>query len=86
MTPEQQSEFYAKLRTLLGEHATSFLCIVEVPDGDDASITLMSWDGGFNTALGLANRARLRMEMDARKADDPESDGPGDESEEWKKA
>lgn len=72
-----------RVRDLCGEHFKSFIFMGQLPDpdNDDNSVTLSTWDGDFNTAVGLASRMNERMKHDIRATDDPQ--GPVD-GEEWK--
>lgn len=84
MNAEQRGELLSRLQVMLGEHCVSFAVCVEVEDGDDATVTMHTWGGGFNRGLGCAARMLRRMEDEDRQANG--APPPPEDGEEWKYA
>lgn len=63
LTPEQHKLITDKIVEVVGEHSLNYVVVVEIPDAkDDGQLyTSVIWHGGVNTALGLIERAKMRM-------------------------
>ncbi len=71
-----------RIKEVAGEHAESFVFIAEITDEEDeGTTTVMTWDGGFNTARGLIARAEERLRQKMIQTDFPDDPTPGDD---WK--
>lgn len=78
----QIAEILRMVKELAGERCAAFVFIAEVED-DEGTTTIATWDGGFNTAVGLAERMKERLRQRIIETDFPD-DPPG--GEEWKEA
>lgn len=76
------SDFLAEVKRAATKYSGAFVIIAEIQDDDnDDTRTVSTWDGGFNTANGLAARAVERMRRAGNESDYPD-DPP--EGEDWK--
>lgn len=61
------------MKDLVGEHCEGYVFICQIKDEDSGEVrTPLTWDGGFNTALGMADRAHTLMKQEALDANKPE--------------
>lgn len=57
MTHEQRLAVLDRVRDVLGEHATAYVVILELPGDEEGETNLChTWDGGFTVATGLVRR------------------------------
>lgn len=82
MTHEERCQWILdQVKDHIGEHCEAFVFIATVKEDDgDGSSSPMTWDGGFNHALGLATRVQQDL-LDSVKKQNPPAIDDGDD---WK--
>lgn len=61
-TDESIQQILDKAQALLGESCNGYIIIMEVETNDGNISTPMAWGGGINRAIGLAHRAKRRLD------------------------
>lgn len=81
MTHEERCQWILdRVKDQVGEHCEAFVFIATVKNEEsDGTSSPMTWDGGFNHALGLATRVQQDM-LDSMKQKPPAIDDGDD----WK--
>jgi len=67
---EAQKDAIKRIHDIAGEHFTAFVLGVEIEDDDVSKHSRLSYEGGFNTALGLLVNIQHEMLHTRQRGDD----------------